>query len=164
MAAIDPRPTDRPVQPTGAAGDGMDPYPTYRDGPVPPHVASGTKPTDSNLPMRRRTTPWPMLIALALAAIVVIAYLILGGINTVSTTDEAMSPGGPAATAPPADATTPAGDAQGAPTDSSGAGGVLERNEEAQTQTGPRGVEATPSATDVPGGQTTTPVQTAPQQ
>jgi hypothetical protein len=160
MAAIDPRPTDRPVQPTGAAGDGMDPYPTYRDGPVPPQVASGTKPTDSNLPMRRRTTPWPMLIGLALIAIVVIAYLLLGGINTLRTTDEAMSPGDPAAPA----ASAPAGDTQTAPTDSSGTGGVLERNEEAQTQTGPGGVEATPSATDVPGGQTTTPVQTAPSQ
>ena len=44
------------------------------------------------------------------------------------------------------------------------AGAVLERNEEAQTQTGPGEVEVTPSATDVPGGQTTTPVQTAPAQ
>lgn len=164
MAASNPRPTDRTVQPTGAAGDGMDPYPTYRDGAVPPHVASGTKPTDSNLPLRRRTHAWPMLVGLALIAAVVIGYLVMGGVNTVGTTDEAMSPGGPAATVPAADATAPAGDAQTAPTDSSGAGGVLERNEEAQTQTGPGAVEATPSVTDVPGGETTTPVQTAPSQ
>ncbi|HWT30043.1 MAG TPA: hypothetical protein VN240_03345 [Propylenella sp.] len=150
MAASNPRPTDGNVQPAGSAGDGMDPYPTYRDGLVPPHVASGTKPTDSNLPLRRRTHAWPMLIGLALIAAVVIGYLLMGGINTVRTTDDAMSPGGPAATAPAADA--------------SGAGGVLERNEEAQTQTGPGEVEVTPSATDVPGGETTTPVQTAPSQ
>jgi hypothetical protein len=140
----------------------MDPYPTYRDGAVPPHVASGTKPTDTNLPLRRRTSAWPMLIGLALIAAAVIAYLLLGGINTVRTTDEAMTPGGPAAPADPA-ATAP-GDAQSAPTDSSNAGAVLERNEEAQTQTGPGEVEVTPGAVDVPGGETTTPVQTAPAQ
>ena len=162
MAAIDPRPIDGTVQPAGSAGDGMDPYPTYRDGAVPPHVASGTKPTDSNLPLRRRTHAWPMLIGLALIAVVIIAYLLMGGINTVRTTDDAMSAGGPATTVPAADA--PAGDAQTAPTNASGAGGVLERNEEAQTQTGPGEVEVTPSATDVPGGETTTPVQTAPSQ
>ena len=164
MATINPRPTDSTVQPAGSAGDGMDAYPTYRDGAVPPHLASGTKPTDSNLPLRRRTHAWPMLIGLALIAAVVIAYLLMGGLNTVRTTDDAMSPGGPAATLPAADATAPAGDAQTAPTDSSGAGGVLERNDGAQTQTGPGQVEVTPSATDVPGGETTTPVQTAPSQ
>ena len=164
MAATPPRPTDRPVQPAGSAGDGMDPYPTYRDGPVPPHVASGAKPTDTNLPLRRRTTPWPMLIGVALIAAAVMAYLLLGGINTIRSTDDAMTPGDPAAPVAGAPATeAPDGEGVTAPTDASNAG-VLERNEEVQTQTGPGEVEATPGAIDVPGGEATTPVQTTPQQ
>lgn len=167
MAAIDPRTSGPratgPVQPAGAEGDGLDSYPTYRDGPVPPHVATVTKPTDTNLPLRRRTSAWPMLLALALIAAAVLGYLLLGGINALRTTDDAMSPGGPATEVAPAPAGA-AGDAQSAPTDSSNAGGVLERNEEVQTDTGPGQVEATPGPVDVPGGEATTPVQTAPSQ
>ena len=39
----------------GVEGDGMDTYPTYRDGPVRPHRATATKPTDVALPRSRRT-------------------------------------------------------------------------------------------------------------
>ena len=153
MAAIDPR-TSRPratgpVQPAGAEGDGLDSYPTYRDGPVPPHVATVSKPTDTNLPLRRRTFAWPMLLALALIAAAIIAYLLLGGINAVRTTDDAMSPGGPATEVAPAPAGA-AADGASVPAASSG--------------TGPGEVEATPGAVDVPGGETTTPVQTTPPQ
>ena len=167
MAAIDPRPTGpraaEPVQPAGAAGDGLDSYPTYRDGPVPPHVATVTKPTDTNLPLRRRTSAWPMLLALALIAAAVIAYLLLGGINALRTTDDAMSPGGPATEVAPAPAGA-AADGASAPTDSSAADTSLGSDEEVQTETGPGAVEATPGPVDVPGGEATTPVQTAPAQ
>ncbi len=104
-----------------------------------------------------------MLLALALIAAAIIAYLLVGGINALRTTDDAMSPGGPATEVAPAPAGA-TGDAQTAPTDSSAADTSLGSDEEVQTETGPGEVEATPGAIDVPGGEATTPVQTAPAQ
>jgi hypothetical protein len=157
MADPDRRTTD-PVQPPGVEGEGMDSYPTYRDGPVPPHVTTGTKPTDTNLPMRKRTTPWPILIGLILFALVIIIRIGWGAFNTARTTDDAMTPGDPAtptATAP-ASQTNAVGTAN-TPVPGPETPGSLDRNVQPQTGTGPGAVEATPGAIDVPGGNTTTP-------
>jgi hypothetical protein len=54
------------------------PYPTYRDGPVPPHRATATKPTDVELPIGRRTYSWPALIAVAIALIIGIGLVVWG--------------------------------------------------------------------------------------
>jgi len=53
-------------------------YPTYRDGPVPPHEATATKPTDVGLPQSRRTYPWPAILAVAVAAVAGMAPGALG--------------------------------------------------------------------------------------
>ena len=53
----DPDRNPRPqTQPPGVEGEGLDPYPTYRDGPTTPHRATSTKATDVNLPRSRRTS------------------------------------------------------------------------------------------------------------
>ena len=64
-----------------AQGEDQNPssYPTYRDGPVPPHMPTTTKPTDVGLPRERRTFGWPMLSAVTLALIVGVLLLIWGG-------------------------------------------------------------------------------------
>jgi hypothetical protein len=67
----------RPVE-----GEGEDenpsPYPTYRDGPVPPHMATATKPTDVKLPQSRRTYSWSALAAVGIALIIGIGLVIWG--------------------------------------------------------------------------------------
>ncbi len=62
------------------------PYPTYRTGPVPPHLATTTKPTDVGLRRDKRTYSWPALVAVGLAAIVGVA-LIAWGLGVVMTQD-----------------------------------------------------------------------------
>ncbi len=166
MAPSDHRPSEPTSRPAGVQGDGMDRYPTYNDARSTSHSETGTKPTDSALPRSRRTYALPLMIGLALFALVLIVRVIWGGINVGSTADEALSPGDPATPPPAAAATTPAGGGQ-APvtaTDQPEAPGSLDRDVQPQTQTSPGEVEATPGAVDVPGGQTTTPVQPAPAQ
>ncbi len=53
-------------------------YPTYRDGPVPPHEATTTKPTDVDLPVERRTYPWSAIVVVAIAAIIGIGLIVYG--------------------------------------------------------------------------------------
>src|SRR5687767_8792927 len=86
-AMADPRrrpPTDEGVPP--AAAEGTDPYPTYRDGPVPPHPTTASKPTDVGLPQSQRTRASPMLIGLIVFALVVLAYLVWGGLQMTEST------------------------------------------------------------------------------
>ena len=65
------------TQPPGVEGEGLDPYPTYRDGPTTPHRATATKPTDVGLPRSRRTSAVPILIGLVVFALVML--VIVGG-------------------------------------------------------------------------------------
>ncbi len=155
MANIDRTPSSPTVQPAGVEGEGLDPYPTYRDGPITPHAATVEKPTDVGLPRSRRTSGLPMLLGLAAIALVfIVMYVLWGGMNLVRSTDEAAVPGGPAS--PPAStATAPA-------TDSPAATGSLGQGE-APAASGPGTVEPTPGPIDVPGGETTTPATTTPQ-
>lgn len=155
MATIDPAPTNSSQRPAGASGDGMDAYPTYRDGPTTPHRAGSGKPTDVGLPRSRRTYATPILIGLVVFAAVIIVRLVWGGFQLASTTDEAMTPGGPAASTTPA--TSPASSSTSDA--ASGQAGTLNRDAEPAQQAGPGQVGAEPNAADVPGGATTTPVQ-----
>jgi hypothetical protein len=161
MADPNRRPGDEEGVPPAAA-EGMDPYPTYRDGPVPPHVATASKPTDVRLPRSRRTYALPILIGLIVFGLVILIRLLWGGVQLVESTDEAMSPGdasAPAATAPAeAGSTSATGDAPESE-------GTLDRNVQPDTGgAGPGEVGAEPGPVDVPGGATTTPVEPAPQQ
>lgn len=156
MADPQRRPTDEGVPP--AAAEGMDPYPTYRDGPISPHHATASKPTDVGLPQSSRTYAMPMIIGLAVFALVIVIYLVWGSMQVSRTADDAMTPGDaatPAATAPaPAEA----------PEASTDAAGTLDEDVRVETGAGPGEVEAEPGPVDVPGGATTTPVDPAPQQ
>ncbi len=158
MADPQRRPTDEGVPP--AAAEGMDPYPTYRDGPVSPHDATASKPTDVGLPRSRRTSASPMLIGLIAFALIVLAYLLWAAMQMTGSTDEAMTPGEaatPAATAPAeAEAPAAAGDAPEAQ-------GRLDRDVEADAAAGPGEVGPEPGAADVPGGDAAEPVEPAPQ-
>jgi hypothetical protein len=139
----------------------MEPYPTYRDAGTSPHTATTTKPTDVGLPRSRRTYALPILIGLAVFALVIIIRLVWGSINMAQSTDEAMSPGDPASTpAATAPATGALPDAASAPE----AEGTLDRDVEPQSTAGPGEVEADPGAVDVPGGNVTEPVAPAPAQ
>jgi hypothetical protein len=143
-----------------AAAEGMDPYPTYRDGPVPPHVATASKPTDVRLPRSRRTYALPILIGLIVFGLVILIRLVWGGVQLIESSDEAMTGDAstPAATAP-ADAATAA--TGGAPE----AEGTLDRDVQPNAgSAGPAEVGAEPGPVDVPGGATTTPAEPAPQQ
>lgn len=171
MAGSDQRPPEPNVRPAGAEGDGMDRYPTYRDGPAMPSsgssapVGSGVKPTDVNLPRSRRTYALPLLIGLAVFAAIIIIRIVWGGINVTSTSDEALTPGD--AATPPAAASAPASATPQAAAPATEIGATANSSNEAapaETQTSPGEVEAAPSAVDVPGGATTTPVEPAPQQ
>src|SRR5688500_7600259 len=104
--AVSERPTTRPVQPAGVEGEGMDPYPTYHDGSTTPRPTTDNKPTDVGLPRSRRTYALPILIGLAVFALVIVIRIVWGSMNMAETTDEAMTPGDPAS--PPA-ASAPAG-------------------------------------------------------
>lgn len=144
------RPTNEPVRPAGAEGDGMDRYPTYRDGPETPHRVTATKPTDVGLPRSRRTFALPLLIGLAVFALVIIIRVVWGSMNMAGTADEALSPGRPASApinAPATGAGAPAAETQGTE-----APGTLDRDVEADSTTGAGDVEATPGGADVPGG------------
>ena len=149
-----------PARPAGVDGDGLDAYPTYRDGGTSPHVATATRPTDSNLPRSRRTFGLPLLIGIIAFALVILVGVIGGGMNMFASSDEAEPEDGAAApvAGAPAAADAPAfGETPEAP-------GTLDRDVEVQTQTGPGEVEATPGAIDSPGGDVTEPVGEAPAQ
>ncbi len=167
MASSDQRPTEPSARPTGAEGDGMDRYPTYRDGPAMPHGGSstgaGAKPTDVDLPRSSRTYALPILIGLGVFAAVIIIAVVMGGGNVARTGDEALSPGDPA-TPPAASAPASATPQAAAPTtEIGGPEDTADQGAPAETQTSPGEIEATPGAVDVPGGATTTPVEPAPQ-
>lgn len=130
-------------QPPGVAGEGLDPYPTYRDGPVPPHHATATKPTDTSLPRSRRTYALPILLALIVFALVIVGRLLWQGVETVDA-DAPLAVENPAT---PATQETAVPEAQG----------NLDQDVEAETETGPGEVTPEPGPVDVPGGETTTP-------
>jgi hypothetical protein len=155
MAVAEHRMKDQTRQPDGIAGEGMDSYPTYRDGPTTPHRATGTKATDVELPVARRTYALPILIGLAVFALVIVARILWGAFNMAESMDEAMTPGdAPAAVAPaePADA------AAGAAPQNEGA---LDQDVGADTATGPAAIGAAPGSVDVPGGAMQAPAQPA---
>jgi hypothetical protein len=145
------RPTNEPARPAGAEGDGMDRYPTYRDGPETTHRVTATKPTDVGLPRSRRTFALPLLIGLAVFALVIVIRIVWGSMNMAGTADDALSPGQPAN----APINAPTAGAAGAPAPE--AAGTLDRDVEAETTTGAGEVEATPGGADVPGGAQTEP-------
>ena len=161
--ATDTRPTDPNVsnsRPAGVDGDGLDAYPTYRDARSTSHAPTGQKPTDTNLPRSRRTFGLPMLLGLLAFALVIVIYLIAGGINMFATSEEAASGDGtaaPVAGAPAASDTPAFGEQAEAP-------GTLDQDVDAGGQTSPGEVEATPGAIDSPGGDITEPVGEAPAQ
>ena len=106
--------TSRPATPETADADGMEAYPTYHDGPADRRPAgNGTRPTDPDLPESKKTYSFPIMIGLAVFALVIIIRIVWGMVNVAETTDEAMTPGDaatpPAASAP---ATPPAQPAQ----------------------------------------------------
>ena len=142
------RPTDTMVQPAGVEGEGLDPYPTYRDGPVSRHSATATKPTDVGLPPGRRSYWMPFFIALVVFALIILARMLWSGAELAATTDEALTP---------AASGTTAGSANAPPAD-------LDGDQQPSTEGAPGAVEETPGAIDVPGGDTTEPVQPEPAQ
>ena len=71
------------------------PYPTYRSGPVPPHDATTSKPTDVDLPRRERTYAWPAIIAIVLAAMVGIALVVWGSGEVARQDAPPLAPTGP---------------------------------------------------------------------
>ena len=160
--ATDRRPTDPATgpttgaRPTEAESEGMDSYPTYRDGPVPPHVATGAKPTDTALPRSRRTYGTPMLIGLVAFALLILVVVFGGFFQTAEEADEAFTPGDPAsapastepAATDPAATEPPEASADPAAEDP----GTLDDDVEIQTETGPDMAPATPGEVDVPGG------------
>ena len=162
MANPDRRPGDDEGVPPAAA-EGMDPYPTYRDGPVPPHVATASRPTDVRLPRSRRTYALPILIGLVVFGLVILIRLLWGGVQLVESTDEALTSG---------DATTPAASAPAEAGSATATGDAPETDEtldrDVRPDTGgaadPGEVGAEPGPIDVPGGATTTPVEPVPQQ
>jgi hypothetical protein len=142
--------------PEGVRGEGMDPYPTYRDGPAErgePRSGTGTKPTDVNLPRSRRTSGAPLFIGVIIFAVVIVIYLLMGGYNMLRTTKGAMTPGQPAA---PTTASTTAPSSSAA----SGSSGAIGGGSSQAQSTGPSATPVTPGAVDVPGGGATAPAQT----
>jgi hypothetical protein len=101
-----------------------------------------------------------MLIGLIVFALVIVVYLVMGGMELTRTTDEALTPGD--AATPTNSATTGAPDNMG--TDVPEGEGEQDADAQAQPGTGPGAVEAAPGGIDVPGGSTTTPVTPAPAQ
>ncbi len=160
MSTSDRQTTPTSSRPAGVEGDGLDSYPTYRDAGTSPHTATSTRPTDTNLPRSRRTTSWPLLIGLIAFALVIVIYLVTGGVNMFASSDEAASGDGAAA---PVAGGTPASSAP-AMGETPEAPGTLDRDVEADTRTSPGEVEATPGPIDSPGGEVTEPVGEAPAQ
>ena len=147
-------------QPPGVAGEGLDPYPTYRDGPVPPHHATATKATDVGLPRSRRTYALPILLALAVFALVIVGRLLWQATETVDAGAPLAveNPATPATTSEPSETDKNAE----AATDAAEPQGSLDQDVEAATDTGPGEVTPEPGAIDVPGGDTTTPANEPP--
>lgn len=136
------------AQPDGVDGEGMEPYPTYRDGPVSPHAATTTKPTDVGLPQAERTSQMPMLIGLIAFAVVVLGLIAWATLRTTST---------PEGLTPPE---TPSTAESAATPDSS----VRELAPQPDARTGPGEIDAAPGSIDVPGGEATTPPAPEPAQ
>jgi hypothetical protein len=143
MATTERRPLEATPRPPGAEGDGMDPYPTYRDGPTTPHVATATKPTDVGLPPARRTHASAYLIGLIVFAVVVLGFVLWGAFRLADRSEDVLAPGDAAAPA----ASEPAPEA------------TFNENEQPQSATGPADIQATPGAVDVPGDGAGTPAQ-----
>jgi hypothetical protein len=137
MATAERRIPSPNAQPPGVEGEGLDPYPTYRDGPTTQHRVTVTKPTDVGLPRSRRTYALPILIGLIAFALVIIVRIIWGSFNAVEATDEAMTPGDAAVPA----ASEPAADS------------AAEQSPPAETDQ----VGDEPGPVDVPGGETSDP-------
>jgi hypothetical protein len=154
------RRTDESIrQPPGVEGEGLDRYPTYRDGPAMPHPATTTKPTDVGLPQAGRTNWLPIFIGLIAFAVIVLGYIIWGGVELLPGAENPATSGEstpPAAGEPAAGATT-TGAAPQSP-------GSFDTDVGVDTQSGPGEVEQSPGPVDVPGGETTTPVEPAPAQ
>jgi hypothetical protein len=156
MANPDRRPIDTTVQPAGVEGEGLDPYPTYRDGPASPHHPTATKPTDVALPRSRRSHWLPFFIALVVFGLIILVRLVWSGFELANTTDEALTPE-PAGSQPTAIApqnTSPEAEP----------GSPSHEDVQPDTGTGPGNVESTPGPIDVPGGATTTPTAPEPAQ
>jgi len=154
------RPIDDTTQPPGVEGEGLDPYPTYRDGPSVPHRATASKPTDVAIPRSQRTYAFPMLIGLVVFGIIVLVYLTFALFEMVRTTDEALSPGDPAAPA----ASSTAAPETAPPEAAADSGPGFDTDVELDTRAGPGEVGETPGAIDVPGGATTEPTDSSPGQ
>jgi hypothetical protein len=145
MAGPEPR-TAKETQPSGVEGEGLDPYPTYRDGPAIPHRATSTKPTDVELPRSRRTNSGPMLVGLIVFALAIIGLIVWASVRTTDISDEGLTP----------PETPPAAEAAATPD------AAPLRENEADASAGPGEVDAAPGPADVPGGETTTPVEPEP--
>lgn len=129
------------TQPDGVDGEGLDPYPTYRDGPVSPHAATTTKPTDVGLPQSERTNQTPVLIGMIVFVLAVLGLIAWATLRTASTPEGLTPPETPSA-------------AESAATPDSG---VRDLAPQPDAQTGPGSIGAQPGPADVPGGEATTP-------
>ncbi len=136
------------IQPSGVEGEGLDPYPTYRDGPGLPHDPTSTKPTDVGLPQAGRTSSIPMLIGLIVFALAIIGLIVWASVRTGTTSDEGLTP----PESPPA--------TEAAATSDEGA----MREPQPGAQTGPGEVGEAPGPADVPGGGAAAPVAPEPAQ
>jgi hypothetical protein len=143
----------QPVPPAGPAGDGMDRYPTYHDQPGDSLArAPGRRPTDTNLPQSRRTSPGPMLMGVLAFAAVVAVFLVWSLINMAVSVDDAATPGTGAA-APVEGAPAVSGTAidVGEPPGTGEPG--LDTDVQPQREApAPEAVSPRPGAIDVPGG------------
>ncbi len=135
-------------QPSGVEGEGLDPYPTYRDGPPLPHSPTSTKPTDVGLPQARKTSSAPMLVGLLVFALAIVGLIVWASVRTATTTDQGLAP----PESPPA--------AEAAATSDEGA--IRDTGPDAET--GPGEVGEAPGPMDVPGGEAGTPVESQPAQ
>ena len=141
----------RPVpetQPRGVEGEGLDPYPTYRDGPRLPHNPTSSKPTDVGLPQARRTSSTPILMGLIAFALVIIGLIVWASVWTATTSEEGLAP----PESPPV--------AEAAATSDEGA----IRESEPAARAGPGEIGETPGPADVPGGDAAAPVESEPAQ
>jgi len=136
------------TQPSGVEGEGLDPYPTYRDGPQLPHNPTSTKPTDVGLPQASRTSSVPMLVGLIVFALVIVGLIAWASVRTATTSEEGLAP----PESPPA--------AEAAATSDDGA----MRETDPNAQTGPGEIGEAPGPAEVPGGDAATPVSPEPAQ
>jgi hypothetical protein len=90
------------------------------------------RPTDPDLPMRRRTRAWPMLIGVLIVAVIAVALIAFGSYEAAQTpADVVLTPGSPGNSAPI---------------------GQSGEQPAAGTQPNPQQPTETPGAADVPGG------------